>query len=419
MRKNSLLNLLIIVMMVFVVGCEDLLKNDVPDSIWDEDFVANPTPVISSINPADSTYGAVGARKLVTITGQNFSTTPENNFVVFGTDQAIIYNATATELQVIPPANFGDGLTIKVYTQLGEGIATYGSEANPHLFKVKDPISKPGNYSKYDNPGGICCDAAGNLYVTKGKIIDKITPDGIKQENYLEIRAKNTNNIKKGPDGAFYYTYGLYIMKTDTTGGDTYKKATFKTKDLDFDSYGNLYIVGENAIAFVDRITMESTNLAEFQDTTFTACRVYNNELYLAGNYSGSEEGISQGQFICKVGLNSDGTLNGDIQSIRNWDGTAYDGINITTISFNEDGKIYLATIGHSILGIEGDYATGMMEDVYNSIIGDKIAYRMTWGAGEDIYINTLDIDNQDNTTILKILLFEESAPYYGRVNNL
>jgi len=57
------------------------------------------TPVISSFNP---TSGPVGAT--VTIVGSNFSTNISNNIVRFGTVQAAVISATATQLTVIVPA---------------------------------------------------------------------------------------------------------------------------------------------------------------------------------------------------------------------------------------------------------------------------------------------------------------------------
>nr|MCU0392962.1 IPT/TIG domain-containing protein [Thermoflexibacter sp.] len=58
-----------------------------------------PVPVITNITPA---FGKVG--DVVTINGDNFSTTPANNVVFFGGVKATVNTASLTALQVVVPA---------------------------------------------------------------------------------------------------------------------------------------------------------------------------------------------------------------------------------------------------------------------------------------------------------------------------
>lgn len=72
--------------------------------------IAPPPPTITSFSP---TSGPVGT--LVTITGNNFSTTPANNIVYFGAVQAVVSTATSTQLTVtVPPGSTYQPITVSV-----------------------------------------------------------------------------------------------------------------------------------------------------------------------------------------------------------------------------------------------------------------------------------------------------------------
>jgi len=61
------------------------------------------------------------------------------------------------------------------------------------------------------------------------------------------------------------------------------------------------------------------------------------------------------------------------------------------------------------------DVQTGLGETLYPKLLSKYKATRMTWGIDDHIYINTFTLDNIDNDKILKVRVFEESAPYHGR----
>ena len=409
--KRVLTLMIVLSLALLLMNCDD----DSNPSIWDKNEDGAPTPVISSVEPPALQYGGVGSKKLVIIKGTNFNAGLDKNFVYFGKMLGDVIEASTTELKVAAPTNYGDSLKIEVHVQGSYLPAVYGSEDNPANYELLAAEFRVGNYDAYKLPDAICCDSEGNLFVTVGKYVDKITPDGHLVENYIEMKARSANEIKVGPDGSLYYTYAKYILKTDSiSGGHVYKNIKFNTMDLDFDSNKNLYIVGKNEIAVAAYSDLNTTTLKEFQDTTFNACRVLGNDLYLAGIYTGTDTTVSKGQFLCKVALNSDGTFNGSFQPVRNWDGTDYDLIDINNINFNENGKMYLATTNFSLLAVEGDYTSGVMTPVYPAILEQHSAFRMTWDKDEEIYINTNNSD-ENEITILRIILFEKGAPEYGR----
>jgi hypothetical protein len=55
-------------------------------------------------------------------------------------------------------------------------------------------------------------------------------------------------------------------------------------------------------------------------------------------------------------------------------------------------------------------------ETIYPKLLSNYKATRMVWGNDDYLYINTLTFDNIDNDTVLKVRIFEEGAPYHGRL---
>ena len=411
MKRNVAL-MIILSLALFTMSCD----SESNPSIWDKNDAGEPAPTITSVNPPSQQYGGVGSRKLITITGTNFNSDIDKNFVYFGTKKGDVIEASATELKVAAPANYGSGLKVQVHTQGAYLPAIYGGEDTPTPYEIISAETKIGFYDKYRIPEGICVDAEGNVFITVGANVDKVFPDGTIKQNCLVLKAKSTSNIKVGPDGALYYTYLKYILKTDTTSGaHTYKSIGFSTVDLDFDSNKNLWIVGANEIAVANYSDLVTTTVQTFNDTTFKSCRVYNNELYMIGKYVGTDTTISKSPFLCKVGLNSDGTFSGSLQSIRDFGDAGYDNINISGMNITADGKLYISTINYSLLEVNNDMATGDLTLVYPAILGDHVAYRFAWGTGEEIYINTKNDNDDTKISILKIMLFEEGAPDFGR----
>lgn len=116
-----------------------------------EDDPAPLTPTISSISP---TSGVVG--DTVTIAGNNFSSTPAQNTVQFGTANATVISATAAQLQVTVPQLAAGSYDVKVtiegetttastqFTVTEEGTAEPGAELVQHLQDNNNVVADPG-----------------------------------------------------------------------------------------------------------------------------------------------------------------------------------------------------------------------------------------------------------------------------------
>lgn len=116
-------------------------------------FVVVPPPLIYSFSP-DS--GPVGTT--VTINGLNFSSTPADNDVFFGTTQAAVLAATATQLTVTVPS----GATNSVIS-----VRTYGQTANAASpFTVTEPTPPPviTSFSPASGPVGATVTITGTFF---------------------------------------------------------------------------------------------------------------------------------------------------------------------------------------------------------------------------------------------------------------
>lgn len=114
-------------------------------------------PAISSIAP---TSGPVGST--VTITGTNFSATPDNNTVRFGATQATVTAATTTQLTVSVPAGATYApITVKVADRTAYSVASFLTTFAPGKQTIATSDFDPKvDFTSGSSPRGI---AAGDL----------------------------------------------------------------------------------------------------------------------------------------------------------------------------------------------------------------------------------------------------------------
>lgn len=411
--KNVVTQIFLLILSgLLVFSCDSiggLTQSDV-NSVTDLDTDANDTnPIITSVNPATIAYGGVDDRDLITITGQYFNTTPSLNNVHFDDQPGTIVEATETQLKVEAPAYFADSTTIRIDSYKSLEFAVYDQP-----FKIITPLSKPGNIDSYDLPFGMAVDGSGNLYFNYGtnKKVDKIAPDGTRTE-FLEIRAKSAYDLKFGSDGCLYYTYSTYIIKTDTADGSHTTSNKFNgqsAQDLDFDQNNHLYAVFNNEIFMMELADLAHTSLYNCgADTLLSCCKYYNDALYVVASYTGG------GPLVWKFGVDAaNGTLTSTEELVIDFSSDPnYSDANISNMMISSDGTLYFSTTNYCLL--MADASTGEIAEVYADILGAEVGYLATWGENSEIFINTTNSDNDDQTTILKVLMFEETAPYYGR----
>jgi len=418
MKRNCLLIIIITITSLLVfIGCD----NDYPESLNNDNEEYLSDPIITSISPSDSAYGGTDDRDLVVITGHNFSLKSDEIQVCFGSKYATIYENDTNRLVVELPASFLDSVKVKISVQgaLNYGVYndTIDGAVQPRHYRVLNPVVRVGEYTSDDGDaiGAIAADGNNNLYVVNAKAVDKVAPDGT-ITTMGEIRPESAVSAKIGPGNLLYYTNAkAYIFKTDFSSGTsvhTYKKLSNLAYDLDFDVNQNLYVVGTGNIYYVNPSTLAPTVLFTAADTTFSTVRIFDGNMYVIGKFSGEGATTAEPSFILKFAVDAANMQLGQYETLMEFNGSDYSTQSITALTFNADGKMYIGVSGGSLLSIEpstaGSYAISDIHEVYPNVLGTEIFNLMSWGTGDFLYY-------YNGTTVNKLKMFEESAPYYGR----
>lgn len=377
------------------LGCE----NEYPPSIWNPEFQGKPDPVITSVDPPDVAFAGIG---VLTITGQNFSPTPEENHVYFNGVEGTILSASATELQVRAPNVPGDSIMIKLRV---DGAILF-AEYSPYRLDLA--AIDWGGLGKFDDAYGIAVDKEENVYVSlKGKKIIKITTDG-EQQPFATTLVDKASNMRFGPDGYLYYGNILqfvFRVAPDGSKDELFARLSGGVFDLDFDQHGNLYAAGGGNKIFRIKSDGSNTIAAEYPSIFIKAVRVFNGYVYVGGkNSSTAEQAVWRNQIISADEL-------GPNELYFDWTQAFGAGADVLSLTFAEDGDMYIGTDAPE--GIMVVHPDGSSEPLYPGVLLPE-TYAMSWGNGQYLYVNRRNSD-PDIKGIIRIDMLKKGAPYYGR----
>ncbi len=400
-RKTSLITVAIIysfILIALFIRCEA----DNPASIYDPDKIGNPTPVITKLIPADSSLAGIGK---ITIIGENFSPTAEENLVFFDKTKVEVISATETELKIKTPNIIGDSIGVKIAVQ---GAYLFSNVFN---YKLAPAVWEYGDFDEYDDAYGLAMDSDENLYVSlAGKKIVKVTPTG-EQLDYSATLTDKASAMKMGPGGYIYYVNLLQYMFIIPPGGGTNEIFAILPGgvfDLDFDSNGNIFCGGSGKAIYCIKADGSNRTVADYNSIYIKSVRVYNGYVYIAGEYTGEDSiavqiGIWRNQI-----LNADGDL-GDAELVFDW-GSKFN-YTVHSINFSANGDLYVGTDApEAIIIIHPD---GSYEPLYPGVIEPE-SYALCWGNRNYLYVNRRSIDPAKKR-IIKINVQTNGAPYYGR----
>ena len=275
-RILSIMSLSVLVMF----SCEDETKDA-------EDTVV-PTPVITSISPAEGYPG-----EEATITGENFNATSSLNLIEIDTNDVSLASVT-------PSAGTTTSLTFTRPNVSGVGVSI---TANLRVRNVEDPDEKVSDSEAitllpiFDiitvaglpkTKGGLAFDADGNLYARgqdPGEVY-KITPEG--EESYFGQTHWGEGEMHIGPDGYLYaaVVWGDYgIVRIPPTGGDyeIYMAADIFVDnpfDFDWDSDGNMYIGTADGTIYRRSATTDEVSLLKPSGSWGSPMRLFGDDLY-------------------------------------------------------------------------------------------------------------------------------------------
>lgn len=366
-----------------------------------------PDPEITSIDPEESWLA--GVDKIV-ISGNNFSDNPAHNFVYFNASEAMILEASPTELHVRPPKDVvGDSVTVLVAVH---GALNY---SDPEIYTLEPAIERWSDLLDLQRPWGIAIDADDNIYVSiqadgEDGGIKKISPDG-ESSDFVPRQAWFYINLRVGPDGALYGARGPatapLIYRAPPEGGSmtSWVSGIGNIRAFDFDQNGNVWAGGNNN-QYIYRITPEE-DVQEFPfDHNVYSMRVYDGYLYIV-----AEDG---GNFtIWRFQILSDDEL-GQAEVYFAFTNEVGGNIGAFAVTFSEDGEMFIGTDGPDAMIIV--YPDRTWEIFYPGLIEPKTR-GFAWGSGNDLFVvRESHGEAPDRTTqrLFRLNTQRERASYYG-----
>ena len=405
MKKHHSFSILsIFVIMMFLLQCAE----EPQKSLWELD------PIITHVEPQRAYAGITQ----VTISGDNFD--PSDNYshtrAYFGGEKAQILSITGDSvITCITPVITGDSILIKVQV---DGAMQFG-KSEP--YKVESAEQEYGGITGAYNAYGMAVDLNENLYISlgDGRIIYVTPEEEIMEYDTLKVFFKT---MKMGPNNVLHGGRTIFIYRLTGTGYDSLRLSR-PLNDFDFDQNLNIFYSTRFAIYTVNQAGSDRL-VADYPSYVVGALRVYNDYVYVAANYTGTDTTQVQRGIWRNQILNAAGDL-GSNELVFDW--YAYFGAgtvgipNILSITFAEDGDLYIGAdstqISDAITVIHpdgsGNYLPENVEPLYASVLMPP-ATTMIWGTGQYLYVNRRSL-NDNLKRVIRMTMGKITAPYYGR----
>lgn len=413
MKRISIFFICGIVLTLF--SCE---KPDYPDNIFDPGKTGNPDPVITDISPADSAFSGIG---ILTITGENFSSTAGENLVYFNGKRGTVKSFSTTEITVQAPTLIADSVKIQVSV-----LGAYKFAERDH-YKLYPPVVEWGGFDHFTSMYGVAMDTSENLYIATNEPSREVlrlnsagVRDSLAYGTYTFLKA---DALRMGPGGVLYVARRYKKAYTIPAGGgaaETFMDVPNNTKtiDMDFDEFGNMYTGGlGNELYRVNVLNGETEMSIEATypvDVYVDAIRVYDGYVYVIGEYIGSDTtfvvkwGVYRNQIITQDSL-------GPTELVFNWrDAVGPDQPIMNAITFAEDGSMIIgAESGAALYEVLPPYTGMTATPIYTEVI-DPPASKLVWGNKNYLYVNSRSaVDTKKR--IFRVDMVKNGAPYFGR----
>ncbi len=397
--RKRLLSWLAVPGTLWLLGCEA----DNVTSLFDPNAQVRPDPVITSVSPSDRAFAGIG---ILTITGQNFSGVPAENFIYFDDQPGAVQSASPTQLTVKAPVLVKNGVTLKV------AVFKAAKFSNTISYNLEAAVANFFKFGEVEEPWSLACDAQDNVYTSLlftglGAGVKKVTPAGLSDYSPKPSgSAARYIGMKFGPGGFLYgVTFERRISQIPAGGGTPVNwvviaNTALRLSDLDFDREGNLWAAGN---VDLHRIRPDK-NVKSFPfASTVRSVRIFNGAIYLAGSRDNAEK-------IWRVPIVSADAVGPEEEY---FDFSAkYNGMALA-ITFAVDGDLYIGTDApESIVIVHPDKSS---EALYPGLF-PSAGISFAWGTGDFLYITQQgNAASKIQQTILKANMLKKGAPYYGR----
>lgn len=360
-----------------------------------------PAPSITRVDP-DSAVGGVMDLKIV---GQNFAERADQNIVFLGSSEAIVKQATATEITIVRPLKLSGPNMIKLAVRDAMVIASFG----PYYLEP-GLITLPA----VGQINSITMDRDENLYAEGSKKIFKVSPRGeVVQFGTVDFIS---SAMRVGSGGYLYIqrkdNRDLYRIGPAGGAAERYARIRKRAHFFDFDQNGYIYSGSlKNGLCITSPDGTTSTEVPGYADAfQINAVRVFNGYVYLSADTITSDP-ARRFSGIYRLEIKGNGEL-GTRELVFDWAKSGeYSNALINDMTFADDGDLYVATDHlNPILVIHPDGSTapffaGELETP---------ATQICWGNGNYLYLNKLGREDKDSA-IYRIIMGKKGAPYFGR----
>ena len=404
MRILSLFRIILPISLV-MFSCED---PNYPENIWDEDDQGNASPSISSVEPEGSAFAGIDT---LTINGQNFSENSSANLVYFDNMLGNVINATSTSLKVVTPNLVSDSVQIRVAVQGAFLFADHSS-----LYTLTAAVSDYGPFDQFTDIFSLDLDRDENLIVSMdGSPNAEFWIVDTNQDSAVWSGAlAKASGMKLGPTGSVYFVnYQRFLYKdeqgTPKENSEIFKRLNGNATDLDFDSYGNLFVGGAGStIDVVDinddgGLTSGVTEAKNLDTLDILSLRVLNDYLYVLTTTVTSDQAIYKMQI-----LDDSGSL-GDIELVFDWSSYTNKLSSALCFTLSEAGDLFVGSDSDDqpLTYIQNGNASGF----YSSILTAPISY-MAWGNSNYLYLIN---KTEETNRVQRVDTRMSGADYYGR----
>ena len=387
-----------------IFSCED---PNYPENIWDENDQGNASPSISSVEP-EAAFAGIDT---LTINGQNFSENTSENLVYFNNMLGEVINATSTSLRVVTPNLVSDSVQIRVAVQGAFLFADHSS-----LYTLTAAVLDYGPFDQFTDIFSLDLDRDENLIVSLDGtpnaefwIVDTNQDSAV----WSGALAKGSG-MKLGPTGSVYFVnYQRFLYKdeqgTPKENSEIFKRLNGNATDLDFDSYGNLFVGGAGSTVDVvninddDGLTSGVTEAKNLDTLDILSIKVLNDYLYVLTTTVTSDQAIYKMQI-----LDDSGSL-GDLELVFDWSAYTNKLSSALCFTLSESGDLFVGSDSDDqpLTYIQNGNASGF----YSSILTAPISY-MAWGNSNYLYLIN---KTEETNRVQRVDTRMSGADYYGR----
>jgi hypothetical protein len=372
-KQGTLCVVVVVLFSTFLLGCD----TGPAETLFDPDRPFRPDPVISAVEPSNSSLAGVGT---ITIMGENFSPNPEENLVYFGNRRVTVVEASETQLTVQPPPEPGENLDLRVNVIGAEQFS------NTTDYTLLAAVEEFGGVGDFEESSAIVTDEEGNVYVSMfasnaSAGIQRISPDGTR-EPYIDTPFR-WDALQVGDDGTVYGVRNVRAIFRFAPGGGAQE----------------VWAVAPNT---ADRF------VAMAQDEAFIWVAGFGGSIYRvdAGGVleNFSVEGDVRALVIHEDFLYAATTQNGTSSVVRFpvdngelgasetfFDVTEFAGPGVEALSLaaTEEGALFVGTDGDDPLMLVEPDGSG---DVFYPGLMDPPAFSLAWGEGSTLYMSRTDV---------------------------